>query len=499
MRRSPHISERALRSTAAQQGGYFTAAEARRAGYGYRLQHFHRTRGNWMTIGRGIYRYPDYPDSLHEDLVRWALWSRGRKGQTQAVVSHDTALALHEMGDVMPGVVHLTVPPGFRKPAAGNCELHRGRLGPDDVEERPGFLVTTPLCTLLDVAVSALSPEHLAAAVRSALDRGLVRRARIEAAQVSSKGRQRLSDALRASEPNRLTRPAGAYDSASALRQALEDRLKRRALEKGDDLARLRRLVAFDRVLARLFVHGADAPWLVKGGFGLELRYRLQARTTKDLDLALTSPRLIAGNAASLREALQGAVDTEIRDGFVVIVGMPTKDLEGPPEGGARFPVEVRLAGRVFTTFHVDVGAGDPVLELPDWITCEEYFSFAGIPPARAAVIPLAQQFAEKVHAWSRPRGQSANTRVKDLADLVLVVGTAGLEPRRVAACVKATFARYATHPIPHELPVPPPAWAEPYAALARDLGRTERTLENARSAVAAFWSQVLRELSRAG
>lgn len=197
MKRDPQASERTLRAIAAEQGGYFTAAEARRAGYGYRLQHFHRTRGNWLTIDRGIYRYPDFPDSPHEDLIRWALWSRDRKGQTHAVVSHDTALALHELGDVMPGPIHLTVPPGFRKPPVGGCVLHRGRLGADDVEERPGFLVTTPLCTLLGVADSALSPEHLVAALRSALDRGLVRRARIEAAQASSKARRRLVEAMR--------------------------------------------------------------------------------------------------------------------------------------------------------------------------------------------------------------------------------------------------------------------------------------------------------------
>ena len=200
MKRDPQANERTLRAIAAEQGGYFTAGEARRAGYGYRLQHFHRTRGNWLTIDRGIYRYPDFPDSAHEDLIRWALWSRDRKARTRSVVSHETALALHELGDVMPGPIHLTVPPGFRKKAEGGCVLHRGRLGPEDVEERPGFLVTTPLCTLLDVADSALSPEHLAAALRSALDRGLVRRSRLEEAQTPAKARRRLAEAMMAAE-----------------------------------------------------------------------------------------------------------------------------------------------------------------------------------------------------------------------------------------------------------------------------------------------------------
>ena len=43
------------------------------------------------------------------------------------------------------------------------------------------------------------------------------------------------------------------YATAAALRRALEDRLKDIAGKQGVDLQRLRRQVAFDRLLARLF------------------------------------------------------------------------------------------------------------------------------------------------------------------------------------------------------------------------------------------------------
>jgi len=43
------------------------------------------------------------------------------------------------------------------------------------------------------------------------------------------------------------------YGSGSALRTALEERLKRISREEMIDLQRLRRQVAFDRFLARLF------------------------------------------------------------------------------------------------------------------------------------------------------------------------------------------------------------------------------------------------------
>lgn len=75
------------------------------------------------------------------------------------------------------------------------------------------------------------------------------------------------------------------YASAAAFRAALEGRLKKLALEEGIDLQRMRRQVAFDRLLCRLFV-SADAPWLLKGGFAMELRVKA-ARTTRDIDVAL--------------------------------------------------------------------------------------------------------------------------------------------------------------------------------------------------------------------
>jgi hypothetical protein len=198
MGKDPRENERALWAVASEQGGYFTAAQALAVGYSYPQQHFHRERGNWLWVDRGVFRLREYPPSPHEDLIRWALWSRDRQGRIRAVVSHDTALSLHELGDAMGGKAHLTVPPGFRKQPSGGCVLHRAALPAPDIELRDGFLVTTPLRTLLDLAESDLSPEHLASALRDALARGVVRRSRLLSAETSPKARQRLLDALAA-------------------------------------------------------------------------------------------------------------------------------------------------------------------------------------------------------------------------------------------------------------------------------------------------------------
>jgi predicted transcriptional regulator of viral defense system len=198
MRRDPQENARALYQTAAAQGGYFTATQASQAGYAYSQQHFHISRGNWLKVDRGLFRLRDFPPGEREDLIRWSLWSRDQADAPQAVVSHDTALAVHELSDVMPARIHLTVPKGFRKRVPPDCVLHTASLSSDEVESRTGYRVTTPLRTLLDVADSPLSQEHLNRAVRDALERGLVRRYRLETAPGSATACRRLAQALAA-------------------------------------------------------------------------------------------------------------------------------------------------------------------------------------------------------------------------------------------------------------------------------------------------------------
>jgi predicted nucleotidyltransferase component of viral defense system len=90
------------------------------------------------------------------------------------------------------------------------------------------------------------------------------------------------------------------YPNAEAFRQALEARLRNAAQERGVQIQGLRLKVAIERLLARLFDQD-DPPWLLKGGYAMELRFRPKARTTRDLDLA-------AGDAvdpAALRQRLR--------------------------------------------------------------------------------------------------------------------------------------------------------------------------------------------------
>ena len=192
MPRSTREAARILFSKALEQGGYFTAKQAIEAGYGYPHLDYHVSTGNFERVEHGIYRLKTLPPGEHDDLVRLSLWSRDRNDQPQAVVSHDSALVLHDLSELLPGEIHLTVPPKFRKDPPAGCVLHKARLAPKDIEEHTGFRVTAPLRTLLDVAASGVPEEQLQKAVADALARGLVRRNKLLEAAKKSPHSQRL-------------------------------------------------------------------------------------------------------------------------------------------------------------------------------------------------------------------------------------------------------------------------------------------------------------------
>ncbi len=193
-KRDPQDARRRLYEYALSQGGYFTAAQAKAAGYPKQLQYYHARRGNWVREDRGIYRLWEWPSSSHDDLIRWTIWSR-----RAAAVSHETAMAVHEISDLMPAKIHMTVPPGFRKQPPPVIELHRAALSPHEVEQREGFRVTTPLRTLADCARVAVSVEHVARGIQDAFRKGLLTDRHIQAAIEALRGpaRQRLDHALR--------------------------------------------------------------------------------------------------------------------------------------------------------------------------------------------------------------------------------------------------------------------------------------------------------------
>jgi len=161
------------------QVGYFSASQARELGFGSDLITYHAKQGNFLRAARGIYRLKRFPASPFEDLIVACL----RSGP-KAVVSHETALVVYGLSDLMPAQIHLVVPRTKSRRLRG-LKLHRHRIGESEVTRRDGVQVTTPVRTLLDVATAGVSEEQVAQAVREALQRGLVQRHELlSAAQV---------------------------------------------------------------------------------------------------------------------------------------------------------------------------------------------------------------------------------------------------------------------------------------------------------------------------
>ncbi len=261
---------------------------------------------------------------------------------------------------------------------------------------------------------------------------------------------------------------AKTYSTANSFRTALEERLKSIAKE-GLGLDRLRKQVSFDRLLARLF--SSPMQWVLKGGYAMQLRLE-GARNTKDVDLALKELRLHAKNEEERHDALQLIIqeyaDKDLDDFFRFLITGPIKDLNAAPYGGARYLVETRLAGRLFEKFHLDIGIGDVWIEPLESLVSLPWLEFAGISRQRFPAIPVEQQFAEKLHAYTRPR-ENANSRVKDLVDMSLLIGEGKMDLRKLGSAVRATFERYKTHNLPTHLDPPPESWFTPFSKLAEE------------------------------
>jgi hypothetical protein len=277
------------------------------------------------------------------------------------------------------------------------------------------------------------------------------------------------------------------YKSPAAFRQALETRLGNTSREQHTDILRLRRQVAFDRFLCRLFRH-PTAKWFLKGGYAMELRIQ-KSRTTRDIDITVCNP--VKGSSRfqdRILSLLQDAVATDLGDFFSFIIGEPMKDLDGAPYAGARYPVDAHMAGRTFAKFHVDIAAGDPVLEPIEHIVGRDWLAFAGIESFSFPAIAKEQQFAEKVHAYTLPRPDRQNTRVRDILDLLLLVRT-DMHIPSVKEAIHAIFVCRKTHDIPSDFPHPPDSWTDLFAVLADECG-ISITLTDAFSEIESFISR---------
>lgn len=176
--RFAHIAEpirdapdhRELYLLAEQQAGYFSASQARRAGFSRSLLSYHYSTGRFARMRSGVYRLAQFPASPYEDLHIGCL-----QVGPEAVISHDSALALYDLSDLLPAEVHVTARRSASRRQPG-IRLHTNRLPQEDVTRYEGLPVTTVQRTLADVAAAGLADDQVRQAIQEALRRGLVTR-----------------------------------------------------------------------------------------------------------------------------------------------------------------------------------------------------------------------------------------------------------------------------------------------------------------------------------
>ena len=109
-------------------------------------------------------------------------------GKDVAVVSHESALDLYELSDVIPNAVHLTVPRSKRYlQAPPGVAIHTTTkpLQQSEILSKDGMRLTTPTRSIIDAAESGTAMEQVEMAVQQALERGLTTERRMRAAAAS--------------------------------------------------------------------------------------------------------------------------------------------------------------------------------------------------------------------------------------------------------------------------------------------------------------------------
>ena len=284
------------------------------------------------------------------------------------------------------------------------------------------------------------------------------------------------------------------YQSATDFRKSLEARLKRLATTTGQDLQRVRRKVAFDHLLARIFQDSSDLQFLLKGGYAMELRFD-KARATRDIDLTYLErfkqnpePDISEEIFQELRDISQ----IDLKDFFVYKVGDAQMDLDNAPYGGARFPVSSFVDGRLFVRFQIDIGL-DVVVNKIDKVKGVDWLDFCKIPTPVMSMITKEQQFAEKIHAYTLPRDGRMNSRVKDLVDLLLLLNQQDMDLMGCNHALHTVFRARRTHQLPEALLLPPFQWDVNFQKMAVECG-LKPDMTRAYEQVDSFFQKVISE-----
>lgn len=239
--------------------------------------------------------------------------------------------------------------------------------------------------------------------------------------------------------------------------------LREYAGERRQAEGRLKRTVDYTLVLTaldRVRDSTGNRMFAVKGGVAMELRLRLSARATRDLDA------VFLGTFEEWLEAFDEAADQPVAD-FELSRGEPTTIRTTRT---MRVDVYLDYRGRRWGTVTLEVAPAE-VSHLLDVDEVEPFdLTQFGLPATECVlVVGLPYLIAQKLHACTEPFDGRDNPRIRDLIDLQLARQLLrGDDLSRVHDACIAIFDSRGTHPWPPTLAAPA-GWPTSYEKLVEE------------------------------
>jgi predicted transcriptional regulator of viral defense system len=184
-----------LYEIAEAQGGFVAAHQAAAAGIPRSTLSYHATEGNALErVMHGVYRVRRFPAAQHGNVIAgWLALARA-----DAVVSHESALELLDLSDVIADDVHLSLPRskrGLRPPSGVRVHFTSRVIDRGHRRQVLGVPVTSAERTIADLLRSSGWTEQIDLAVRQAVQRGLTTPRRLER-EIPRRWQRRLHAAL---------------------------------------------------------------------------------------------------------------------------------------------------------------------------------------------------------------------------------------------------------------------------------------------------------------
>lgn len=278
---------------------------------------------------------------------------------------------------------------------------------------------------------------------------------------------------------------ASSYGDPSALRNAIADRLRPLARNRGTPLSSLQRQFAYDRLLCRVFSAEPDR-WVLKGATAMLARLGANARHTRDIDLFSRT-----GDLVDAEQALRAAAGLDLDDYFGFTLSPGRRIAQGA--GAVRVDIVAFLGLKEFVRFHVDLVVGLAMTGTPDTVSPLVPLELLGLASVTYRAYPLVDHVADKVCALLELHERSSglkepSTRFRDLADLAIFARTVTVDAAELVMAL-ASEAKRRGLTLPDHLATPSGRdWPSGYARVARDASQLqERDLPSALATVGRF------------